>query len=57
MPELSEELKQTYIETAQALKGRDRRQFMARIGSLIREIYRFIQQRQQARLLRCCQQQ
>ena len=31
MPELSEELKQTYIETAQALKGSDRRQFMARI--------------------------
>lgn len=31
MPELSDELKQTYIETAQALKGSQRRQFMARI--------------------------
>ena len=31
MPELSEELKQTYIETAKVLKGSDRRQFMARI--------------------------
>jgi len=31
MPELSDELKQIYIETAKALKGSDRRQFMARI--------------------------
>ena len=31
MPEISDELKQTYIETAKALKGSDRRQFMARI--------------------------
>ena len=31
MPELSDELKQTYIETAKALKGSERRQFMARI--------------------------
>jgi len=31
MPEISDVLKQTYIETAKALKGSDRRQFMARI--------------------------
>lgn len=31
MPEVSEDLKQIYIETAKALKGSDRRQFMARI--------------------------
>jgi hypothetical protein len=31
MPDVSEELKQTYIETAKALKGSERRQFMARI--------------------------
>jgi len=31
MSEVSEDLKQTYIETAKALKGSDRRQFMARI--------------------------
>ena len=31
MPELSDDLKQTYIETAQWLKGSERRQFMARI--------------------------
>ena len=29
MPELSEELKSTYMKTAQALKGSERRQFMA----------------------------
>lgn len=31
MPEVSEALKQTYIATAKALKGSERRQFMARI--------------------------
>jgi len=31
MPEISEELKQTYIETAKVLKGSERRQFMVRI--------------------------
>jgi hypothetical protein len=31
MPEVGEDLKETYIETAKALKGSDRRQFMARI--------------------------
>ena len=31
MPELSAELKSTYIKTAQALKGSQRRQFMAQI--------------------------
>ena len=31
MPELSEELKRTYMQTAQVLKGSERRQFMAQI--------------------------
>ena len=31
MPELSDDLKNTYIETGQVLKGSERRQFMARI--------------------------
>jgi hypothetical protein len=31
MPELSEELKRTYMKTAQVLKGSERRQFMAQI--------------------------
>lgn len=31
MPDVSEDLKQIYIETAKALKGSERRQFMARI--------------------------
>src|SRR3970040_502689 len=31
MPELSDDLKNTYIKTAQVLKGSERRQFMARI--------------------------
>lgn len=32
MPYLPDDLKQTYIKTAQALKGSERRQFMARIA-------------------------
>jgi hypothetical protein len=31
MPELSEDLKRTYVQTAQVLKGSARRQFMAKI--------------------------
>jgi hypothetical protein len=33
MPDLPDDLKQTYIETAKAMKGSERRQFMARIVS------------------------